>query len=147
MAIENWMPTLRAKVEEISGLEQVHDYTTLPGSLQAFPTAIIIPSGGRVEYSQGGPNIEYTDVLVTIYTAGQILPEAMSQAVPFITKVRDKLAGNIQLSGTVNLILPTTEGNWYDGPGQVEYAGKNHVGIIFRYTVKENVNGDFTVSA
>lgn len=147
MAIEDWMPTLKAKIAEISGIVQVHDYTDLPGSLQAFPTAIILTESGEILYSGPGPKIEYHDIQITIYTAGQILPEGLSQAVPFITRVRDKLAGNVQLNGKVNYIDTRPEEKWYEGPGQVDYAGKNHTGIIFRYRVKEDVTGDFTVSA
>lgn len=145
--IENWMPVLKAKIKEIQGLEGVRDYTDLPGSLQEFPLAIIMPTAGDLQYSAGGPCLMFTDVVITIYTAGQILPEAMSQAVPFISLVRDKLAANIQLNNTVHNIGPVSDGRWFEGPGQIEYANKNHVGIMFRYTVKENINTELTVSA
>lgn len=146
MTISDWMPTLKTKVAEISGLEQVHTMDELPGTLQVFPSAIITVTGGGFDYSVGGPCIDIHEVQITIYLAAQILPEANALALPFIAGMRDKLAANIRLGGLVDHILPA-EGRTYDGPGAVRYGDKEHTGIIFRYLLKENVSGDFTVSA
>lgn len=146
MSIEDWAPVFKAKIEEIPGLLQVHDYTDLPGSIQVTPSAIILPTGGRVGYGEG-VGWEYTDVQLTIYTAMQILPEGLSEAVPFIAAVRNKMAANYKLNKKVDSCGPPEEGNFFDGPGQVEFAGKNHIGIIFRFTVKETIRTEFQFGA
>ncbi len=156
MAIENWMPTLETKVGEITGLDggarspyqSSNDSTGLPHSLGELPVAIILPTAMQVEYSVAGPFIEVTDVQITIYVVTGILAEAMNSVIPFVQRMRDKLAANISLSSTVNHILPVAApAKWMEGPGGVEYARKIYTGVIFHYQVKENVSGDFTVSA
>jgi hypothetical protein len=146
MAITDWMPTLKTKVAEIRGLVQIHTMDELPGTLQVFPSAIITVIAGAFEYSVGGPCIDLHEVQITIFLANQVLPEANALALPFIAGIRDKLAANIKLAALVDHILPA-DGRTYDGPGAVRYGDKEHTGIIFRYMVKENVTGDFTVSA
>lgn len=147
MAVTDWMPTLKAKVTEITEILQVHTMDELPATIQVFPSALITVLSGTFEYSVGGPCLDFTTVQVAIYLAGQILPEAYGGAVPLIQKMRDKLAANIKLGGLVDHILPA-EGLSYEGPGSLRYGDKEGlIGIVFRYTVKENVTGDFTVSA
>lgn len=146
MAITDWMPTLKTKVTEISGLVQVHTMDELPGTLQVFPIGIITVTGGAFDYSTGGPCIDLHEVQITIYLANQVLPDANALALPFIAGMRDKLAGNMRLAGLVDHILPA-EGRTYEGPGAIRYGDKEHTGIIFRYVVKENVTGDFTPAA
>ena len=144
--IEDWMPTLKTKVAAITGLVQVHTMDELPGTLQVFPCAIITVVGGSFDYSTGGPCIDIHEVQITIFLANQVLPEANALALPFIAGMRDKLAGNIKLDSLVDHILPA-EGRTYEGPGAVRYGDKEHTAVIFRYVVKENVTGTFTVSA
>lgn len=146
MAITDWMPTLKAKLAEITELVQVHTMDELPGALAVFPTAIITVTGGRFEYSGGGPCLDFHEVQITVYLASQVLPEAFGTALPIIEKVRNKLAGNIRLGSLVDHILPD-EAQTYQGPGAVRYGDADLLGIIFRYTLKENVTGDFTIAA
>lgn len=144
--IEDWMPTLKTKVAAISGLIQVHTMDELPGSLEPFPSGIITVAGGHFEYAVGGPCIDVHEVQITLFFASQILPEAYGLAMPFIAAMRNKLAANIRLDGLVDHILPA-EGRSYEGPGRVSYGDKELLGIIFRYVVKDNESGTFTVSA
>ncbi|HAM41547.1 MAG TPA: hypothetical protein DCP69_09480 [Candidatus Omnitrophica bacterium] len=145
MAYEDWAATLKTKVGELTGLTGgARDYTDLPATLQEFPVAIILPNDGDLDYSSGGPNIEMTRIKITIYTAGSILPEAMSICVPFLALVRNKFAAELTLDGLVEYILPTKP--WFSGPGVLRYGDKEGlIGIVFNYLVKENVSGDFTV--
>lgn len=148
MPIDDWMPVLKEKIASVDGIEQVHIYNELPATLSAFPCAIINVYEGDMEYSAGGPLLAYHYVLINVYTSGQIIPEAEGQAVPFIEKVRNKLAGNMQLNNTVEHCLPVGLGErFYEGPGQLPYGGKVHIGIMFRVVVKENEAGTYTVSA
>jgi len=148
MPIDDWMPTLSANMESVAGIEQSHKYDELPGSISVFPSMIILPVGGDQEYSLGGPNVAYHVVNMTLYVANQVLPEAYAVAIPFIEKVRNKLASDMQLGGTCVHCLPVTApAPFYEGPGAIEYGSKEHLGIIFRVIVKENESGDYLVAA
>lgn len=135
MALEDWMPELQFVMAEVEGLEQVHIYDDLPGSLMAFPCLVILPTQGEMEYGASAPATAVHEVQMTLYVAPQVLPEANGLAVPFIRKIRDQLAGHVQLNGTVNYILPGSP--FYQGPGGIQYGDKTHVGVIFRVRVKE----------
>jgi hypothetical protein len=144
--LDDWMPTLKSKLAEISGLN-VRAYDELPAKLVDFPTLLILPHSGRFEYSAGGPLTAHHEVQLNLYVAEQILGEGFATAVPYIELVRNKLAANMSLAGTVVTILPSAEAATYDGPAGINYAGSQHLGIIFRYHVKENEGGAYTVAA
>lgn len=154
MAINDWMPTLGTKVGEIAGLDggvrtavqSSNNTEGLPPSLGEVPVALIVPTEGRVEYSAGGAAHEYVQVAITLYFAPGILAEAVNKAVPFIALVRNKLAGEMSLDGTVVSILPDPD-VWFEGPGGVNYAGQEYTGIVFHYWVKEDVSSEVTVAA
>lgn len=146
MPIDDWMPTLKTKLAEITSLTQVHSYNELPASLQAFPCAIITTRRGNFEYGLGSPAIAEHDVDIAIYTSDQILAEAHNVATGFIELVRDKLAASMQLGAAVVIIMPAPDGPTYEGPGQLLYADKRHTGVVFHYRVTENETGKFTVS-
>lgn len=156
MALEDWMPTLETKIGEITGLDggaraarqASNDDEGIPGALGEYPIAIILPTAGRLVWGGAGGLAtglahEYTEVQITIYFAAGMLPEALNTAVDFIKLVRNKLVTDHDLDNKVVSILPNPEG-WYEGPGGVEYAGKEYIGIIFRYIVKEDVSGEVT---
>lgn len=148
MPIDDWAPTLKANMAAVAGLEQVHLYDELPGSIMVFPTMLIMPTGGDQEYSKGGPAIAHHVVQLTLYVANQILPEGYAVAVPFIELVRNALAADIQLGANCEHCLPVSApAPFYEGPGSIEYGNKTHLGIIFRVTVKENESGTFEVAA
>jgi hypothetical protein len=140
MAIENWMPALKNKMAAIPGIKQVHQYDEIPGTLLTFPCLIIMPTRGSQSYSASGPAVAIHQVQMTLYVAGQILPEGYAVAVPFIQKIRDALAANVTLDGTVSYIAPPAPPeSFYEGPGAIgfNYGDKNHLGVIFRVVVKE----------
>ena len=148
MPIDDWMPTLSTNMEAVVGIEQSHKYDEVPGTISVFPSMIILPMGGDQEYSKGGPNVAYHVVQMTLYVANQVLPEAYAVAVPFIKKVRNALAADMQLGGNCEHCLPVTApAPFYEGPGSIEYGDKQHLGIIFRVIVKENESGDYPVTA
>ena len=148
MPIDDWMTVLRDNMAAVDGMVQAHKYDELPGTLSAFPSVIILPTSGQQDYSAGGPNNAFHDVQITLYLANQISAEAHSLAIPFIEKVRNKLAGDITLNNTCVYCLPASAGvNFYEGPGGIQYGSKIHLGIIFRVVVKENETGDYDVAA
>lgn len=139
MTIESWMGTLATVVASVTEIEQVHTYADLPGQLVVFPCAVILPVSGSQQYGKSSPGIALHQVQITVYTAGQVLPEALSVCVPLIAKVRDALAANTTLSGLVAYCLPVDPpAAWYSGPGYFKYGNLDLTGIAFRVQVKEN---------
>jgi len=146
MGIEIWMPAVKAKWAEIEGIVQVHTYDDLPASIQVVPCAILLLSGGSYDYSAGGPSLAFHELRAIVFVSLQILPEAMAVAVPFIERVRNKMAANWRLGGIVEHIVPAPGGRFYEGPGRVTYGDKEHLGIVFHFEVKQNETGTYTVS-
>lgn len=151
MSIEDWMPALADTFGQITGMEQVHTFENLPAVLTVFPCTVIVPVRGWMNYSAGGPNLGLHRVQATVYVAAQVLPEAYSEAVPFIGRVTRKLAATMTLGGRVVHALPDPDGPFYQGPGGIDYgtdaqgAPRKHLGIIFLLEVKERET--YTVSA
>jgi hypothetical protein len=144
MAIDDWAPTLKAKIAEISGMKQVHKHDELPGTIMTYPSAIILPERGSQEISSIGTAIH--KVRVTVFFAAQLLPEAYATAVPYIALMRNKIAANIKLDGTVEHCKPPDPpADFYVGPGSKEWSGKTYLAIDFFLEIKENET--FTISA
>jgi hypothetical protein len=147
MALHNFMPVLVGKMKEVAGIEQVYSYEDLPGVIGTMPAMIVMPLEGVPDYSAGGPNTFHHEIQATLYVTSQMLPSAYGLAVPFIELVLHKIAGNMTLDNNVEHCLPSQAAPFYDGPGGILYAKNMYLGIIFRFTVKENEAGDYTVAA
>ena len=145
MSLDTWMPVLKTKLGEVSGIKQVHKYDELPAALMVFPCAIITLREGDFGYGTGGPLLSTHDIQITIYTSAQVLPEAHNVAASYIVPVRNKLAANMKLDLTVKAIMPSPDGPTYQGPGQITYADKVHVGVTFFYQVLEDETGGYPV--
>jgi hypothetical protein len=146
MAIGDWKTALTTVLSEISGIEQVHAYDDLPAKIIVSPTLIWLPVSGSQLYGLSSPAVAIHRVQVTLYLSVALLPEGVGSAVPFIELVRDELAANIQLDGTVTYILPPVDAPFYEGPAVLNYNGAQALtGINFYFDVKEVEN--ITVSA
>lgn len=144
MPLDDWMPTLRTNIKNVSAIKKAYKYDEIPHKLGVMlPAAIILPQEGEQEYSEGGPSIALHQVQIAVYTSPQIVPQAMGRAVPLIEAIRNALANDIQLGGNVEYCLPFTP--FYQGPGVLEYDDTPYVGLIFNVLVKENETGTFTV--
>ena len=137
MTIETWMPTLTENMGLVAGIEQAHDYSSLPGSLQVFPCIVVLPVSGTQTGGKSAPGISLHQVQITLYTGNQVLPEAMGVAVPFIELIRDAIYADVTLSGNCAHCLPRADGTFYEGPGAIRYAGQELCGIAFYVTIKE----------
>ena len=147
MALQTWFRVLVAKLEEVDGIVAAHSFEDLPAAISASPTMILLPVEGAFEYSEGGPIRGQHEVQATLYVTSQLAPEGYRQVVPFIELVRNKLAENITLDNSVVTILPSASAPYYDGPGGIIYARKQYLGIIFRFTVKENADTSVSPAA
>lgn len=142
MAIDDWMPALATQLT-VTGIVQVHTYLDLPATLSVFPCLILLPQRGSQMF--GGSFIAVHEVQVTLYIASQFLPEAYAVAVPFIELIRNALGSRIKLGlSSIDHAQPAP-GNFYEGPGNISYGDKNHLGIVFHLEIKEH--DPFTVAA
>jgi hypothetical protein len=132
-------------MKEVQGLTYVYGYDALPAAIGNTPTMLIIPLEGEFDYGVGGPFIAHHEIQATLYITNQIVPAAYAKAVPFIERIRDKIAGDITLDSNVVHILPSSQAPFYDGPGGITYNGKQYLGVIFRFEVKERES--YTVAA
>lgn len=157
MPVDDWAPEIKTHMEavhvaaqaaeEIPNTGAVYSYDEWPGALLVFPATLIGTLGGTQDYSLGGPCIAFHNVTLWVYfTQGISLSEAQAMAWPFVERVRNKFAGDMKLNSKVNIFHPPEHpAPYYDGPGILEYAGKQFAGLIFNYLLKETET--FTVSA
>ena len=144
--IETWAPELTSILAGVTGVKQVHPYDKLPGKIGVNGSIIWLPVSGPVlTYGLSAPNIQITQVQITLYMTVQLLPQGVGKAIPFIDRIPRALAANMTLNGKANYILPRTDGPAWEGPAYLAYNGDQTLtGINFWYNVKEMLN--FTVS-
>ena len=132
-----------------SGTGAVYNYDAWPASLAALPSILIgFGPGGTQTYGLSSPAILHHYCRIWIYMPTFTLAQAQAAAMPFMKIVRDQLAGSILLDNTVAHIAPPQEpALYYEGPGEVDYAGQKYIALILSYDVKEDETGLFTVSA
>ncbi|MCK5564538.1 MAG: hypothetical protein KAJ07_04775 [Planctomycetes bacterium] len=127
------------------GTPMVYNYDKWPGALVGV-SALIGQRKVDGQYGAGEPAVDHYDTKIWVYMPAFLtIAIAMGPSVDLYPIVRDQFAKNMQLSGKVEHILPAAPS--MDGPGWFEYAGKKVIGVIFNFDVKENVSGEFTVSA
>lgn len=144
MAIGDWRANLTTLLGTVSGVKQVYDYTTLNSAITSTPCIVWVPLGGDQEYSLGGPAVAMHRAQIVLYVTNQIKAISLGVAVPYIESIRNILASDMTLSGSVAYMLPDEP--FYEGPGAIDYAGTSYIGITFNVLIKENETGDFTVS-
>jgi hypothetical protein len=158
MALQTFLPAVKTHMQAVLDAAvtanvipadgAVYGYNEWPAGLLIAPSVLIGTVGGDVEYSVGGPNIDHHNVRIWIYFPKFTLAIAMGMAVPMIDLVKKQFAGDIQLGGLVDHFLPPeAPAPFYEGPGMLEYAGQEQVGMLFNFDAKENTTGDFTVAA
>jgi len=146
MPLDDWMGNLRTTVQAVTGIRKAYKYDEIPANFgTVLPAALIVPVSGEVEYSIGGPNISIHNIQVVVYVTAQVLSNALADAVPFIELVRNAIAADVTLGGTVVHILPGSP--FYEGPMGINYGDRQLIGIVFNYMVKENETGSYPVTA
>lgn len=149
--IELWLPKLAAFLAELPGLDGgVRYFANMPGALLEFPIGLLTTIDGTVSPGASVGSIDLTQLQFTIFATSQFIPETHTLLVPFITRLRNKLAGAVTLSGAVARVGPSSEAKFWTGPGRVAYAradgqDQEHGAIIFRLEVKHR--STITVSA
>ncbi len=136
----------QAKADGIFGAKgEVYSFNEWPDSLLVTPSVLIGTIGGDVDYQIA---IEHHNIGVWVYFPKWNLSTAMGAGPKLFRYVRDRFAQDIQLNGTVNHCMPPEPpAQFYEGPGNFTYAGKNYVGMLFHYDVKRAQSGEYTIGA
>lgn len=156
MPVNDWAPIIKTNMEvvlaaakaaaEIPTTGAVYGYNEWPGNIQVYPAVLIGTLGGTQDYSIAGPRIAHHNVRIWVFVGKAIsLKETQAMAWPFVKRVRDRFAINLQLSESVNHFIPPPHPALFYEVGITEYAGVEQSGIIFNYDLKETE--DFAVSA
>lgn len=139
MTIEAATNALNTVVADIAGLRRV--YTDPPESISEFPCAMTYIGEGT--YSGGG-DVTYGihTLILDIYEARQVLPQAVNSAKQWPDKVlamlRSEVApGNTTLDGTVTAIGDGRQFFRYRAQ-PMEYNANIHYGVRFWIPVKIN---------
>lgn len=159
MPVDDWAPVIKTHLqaihtaalaaEEIPVEGEIYGYDEWPPVLEMLPASLVGTAGGSQDYGLGNPAIAFHNVRIWFYfSLGTSLAEAQKMAWPFVERVRNEFANDMQLGDTADIFHPPpAPGIFYDGPGLLEYAGKQYAGIIFDYLLKDNESGTFPVSA
>lgn len=151
MALQDFLPALASQIGEISGIDGNVFYPDieggdkdLPSRLLTTPCVTIIPLTGAQMF--GGSYIATHQLEVVFYVCPSYTPATLGLAVPYIKRMRDKLASRMQL-GLSSIVqhASSSPGNFYEGPRGYTYAEEPFTGIKFFIEVKES--DPFTLAA
>jgi len=159
MPVDDWGPIIKTNMQTVHTASQaaaeiptagvVYGYNQWPLKLLSFPSTLIGTQGGGQVYGEGSPAVAMHNVKIWVYfSLGLSLAEAQKMSWPFVERVRNMFAQDMNLGGTCKTFLPPPlPALFYEGPGVLEYAGTPHAGLMFHYDLKDVETGTFTVQA
>lgn len=153
MAVESWIDAL-AKVWEFTDGKKgtvlsyrVFERDEFPESLPDLNTtkvALSYITDVTLTYSAGGPCIDLYQGTTEFHLTADLKKSNLAYLLRFIARIRNAAAGNIKLGGAVDHFQVKA----ITGPMALQYGDEAlHHGFVVEWEVKENVSGDFTVSA
>jgi hypothetical protein len=157
-SVETWMDAL-CKTFNISdgGLGSVRSFLVferneLPNAVSAemAPCAVSYVTDMQVEYSTGGPTIFYWYGETDFHLTKDVKIANVSSIMKYYGRIFSAAAGNMQLDGLVEhfTILQNTSGAMQFVTFKHPVTGQDdHQGIIVKWFVKQNVSGEYTISA
>ena len=98
MTLDGAIDGLRTALATMTGLKRT--YTDPPSAINEFPALIVYPSLGEMSYEARG-DMAFHDIIVDIYHARQVLPEAVDAAKVWPDRVYAKLKEDQALGGAV----------------------------------------------
>jgi len=116
---------------------EVYTFLEWPAKLTALPSVLLSVTGGNLPTQDGWQGPIQHEVSMLYYFPNITTAEGHAQITPMIERVKDKFAANLTLGDRVDNLMPVAPpARWYEGPGTLVYAGREHVGIIFNYLMK-----------
>lgn len=112
------------------------------------PCAVSYPLFCRPQYSAGGPTLLFWDGQTDFHLTEDVKVGNIPYVLSFFRRVLTAAMANMTLSGSVELFLISDDDNamqfaTFKRPDGLD----DHQGIVVRWQVKQNVSGDYTVSA
>lgn len=158
-SVETWLDTLCKVWGAVSDGENgtvrsflVFERNELPSSFITAvegPCAASYVEGLMPEYSAGGPTLFFWNGLTEFHLTADVKPANAAMIMLYFSRILAAAAGNMKLSGTVeHFFIPPTENAVQMVTFNHPVTGQaDHQGILVRWQVKQNVSGDYTVSA
>jgi hypothetical protein len=156
----NWLQTWLDNLCTVMGVtdlhgRQVHSFTVferneLPDAItpEMVPCAVSYVSECRAEYSLGGPTLLFWSGQTEFHLTTDVKPANIPYVLTFFEKVITAAAGNMKLSGTVELFLINSDASAMQFATFRNAEGRDdHQGIVVRWNVKQPISGQLTVSA
>jgi len=154
VAIESWIDQIAKAFEIDDGRGgtvlsyRVFERAEFPESLSDFPCALTYPTGVTSQYSVSGPAIDLWTGQTEFHITPNVDKSSFPQVIKYIARIRNAAAQNIRLNSTVEHFLLRVTDVSIQGPVELRYGSDEpHLGLMVYWIVKENVSGDFTVSA
>jgi len=154
MAVEDWIDALARLWEIADGrggtLKSYRSYerAEFPEALTVYPCALTYMVDVTHEYSAGGPAVDVYNGRTQFHLFPSAAKSLMPQAMRFVARIRNAAASSITLGGTVAHFALRRDVPSIEGPVVLKYGSEEpHIGLIVNWRVKENVSGDFIVSA
>lgn len=153
MAVEHWIDEITALAGTVKTSRGgfVHSYSVykradFPEALTDYPCALTYVKGVRSVYSLGGPCLDIWSGVTEFHLYENTNKQNLPQVMKYFARIRNAFAAHMNLSGKVGYCL-LDQGDDEESLQLVtlQYGSEEpHLGIIARWTVKENVTGDFT---
>lgn len=158
-SVETWLDTLCKVWGTVSDNEGktvrsflVFERNELPDS---WITAVEGPCAAsyvetmQVEYSTGGPTLFFWNGLTEFHITPDVKPANASTVMLYFARIFAAAAGSMKLSNTVEhfYIQPVENAIQMVTFNHPVTNQPDHQGIVVRWSVKQNVSGDYTVSA
>jgi hypothetical protein len=125
---------------------RLYERDEFPNALVMFPCAITIPQGLRVEYSAGGPALEWWTGITEFHLSSNVDKNGLPYVLSFVRKIQAAAAGNMSLGGRVEHFLLSQEGDAIR-LATLQYGGEDpHLGLVVSWMVKVSVSGEFEVA-
>lgn len=158
--MSNWLQSWLDEVCDVMAVTDLHGRTVqsfhvfsvneMPDAIspEMTPCAISYITDCMPEYSTGGPTLLFWSGLTEFHLTSDVKPANIPYILTFFEKIITATAGNATLGGNVELFLIPGEGNAMQFANYKNAEGRDdHQGMVVRWTVKQNISGQLTVSA
>lgn len=158
-SVETWIDAL-CKVFEVSaddgGFNIVKSYrmfelNELPDVVmpELVPCAISYVTDLELEYGAGSPTIFYWSGQTEFHLTKDVRPANHAFLMPFYRRIVASAGANMKLGNTAELflILQNTPGAVQSVIFRNAQGQDDHQGLMVKWTVKQNVSGQYTISA